>query len=94
MAVRNKDELLNTIRERFGEDTSDETLGFIEDLTDTITDLETRASDTTDWKAKYEQNDADWRTKYKERFFNPVGEEEDEPDPEPTPKMTFEDLFK
>lgn len=100
MAIRSKDEILEQIQSRFGEDTSDETISFLEDVTDTFTDLETRASgDGEDWKAKYEENDREWRQKYRDRFFSPevndnVGDtvidtdlEDDEP-----PK-TYEDLF-
>lgn len=70
-----KEELLNSIKDKFNEDTSDETLKFIEDVTDTINSYEDNSKE--DWKAKYEQNDAEWRQRYKERFFqnNPVTEE-------------------
>lgn len=100
MAIKSKDEILEQIQVRFGEDTSDETISFLEDVTDTFTDLETRASgDGVDWKAKYEQNDKDWRQRYHDRFFSPeVSDNEgdtvvdtnlDDIDP---PK-TFDDLF-
>lgn len=46
--VRTKDELLASIKDRFKDDTSDETISFIEDVSDTINDLETKASDETD----------------------------------------------
>lgn len=70
-----KEELLNSIKDKFNEDTSDETLKFIEDVTDTINSYEDNSKE--DWKAKYEQNDAEWRQRYKERFFQsePVKEE-------------------
>lgn len=97
MAVKTKDEILNSIKEKFGDDSSDEVLGFIEDVTDTFSDLEAKATDKEDWKTKYEENDKAWRTKYKERFFSPSDDNEDlsddEDDSPRTPK-TFEDLFK
>ena len=67
---RRFDALLSKIKERIGEDTSDEALRFIEDVTDTIDDYESKTKDNTDWKKKYEDNDAEWRKKYKDRFFN------------------------
>lgn len=95
MAVRSREELLNSIRARIGDDTSDEAIALIEDIQDTITDYENKANgDGTDWKKKYEDNDKEWRNKYRERFFSgtPSG---GEPDPEDKPKrMTFEELFK
>lgn len=96
MAVLSKEDFLSRITSQLGEDSSDEALAFMEDMSDTYSDLETRASDQTDWKAKYEENDKAWRDRYRERFTAPVdegidtnlGREEDKP----TPK-TFDDLF-
>lgn len=95
MAIKSKAEILELVKARIGDDTSDEALAIIEDVTDTLDDYETRIADSGDWKARYEQNDADWRKKYKERFFAPTDEPEeiDEPD-EVEEKRTFEDLFK
>lgn len=96
MAVKTREEILESVRARVGEQTDDETIAFIEDISDTLTDLETKAKgDGTDWKAKYEENDAEWRKKYTERFYS----SEPEPNPEP-PKpdgmqkpKTFAELF-
>lgn len=95
MAVRNKDEILASIQTRLGEQTDDESIAFLEDITDTLNDLETRAQgDGTDWRAKYEQNDADWRKKYTERFYNKPPEDPPETPPEDDKKpKTFADLF-
>ena len=69
MAIRTKSELMELLKNRIGEDTSDEALTLIEDFTDTLDSMENEANDGTDWKTKYEQNDAEWRQKYKNRFF-------------------------
>lgn len=62
MAVRSREEIIAQVRARVGEQTDDETIAFLEDITDTLSDLETKAKgDGTDWKAKYEENDAEWR---------------------------------
>ena len=96
MAVKTREEILAELKGRVGEQTDDETIAFLEDVTDTLSDLETRAKgDGTDWKAKYEENDAEWRKKYTERFYS------SDPDPDPessklddTPKpKTFAELF-
>lgn len=95
MAIKSKAELLELVKARIGDDTSDEALAIIEDVTDTLDDYETRIADSGDWKARYEQNDADWRKKYKERFFAPTEEPEEIDEPEKVEeKRTFEDLFK
>lgn len=97
MAVKNKDEILESIKTRVGDNTDDETISFLEDVSDTLTDLEKRASgDAEDWKTKYEENDKMWRERYTSRFFSkePEPEPKPEPDPEPEVKKTFSDLFK
>lgn len=99
MAVRTREELMDIIRNRVGEDNSDETISFLEDVTDTLDDLESKSvGDSTDWKSKFEENDASWRKKYTERFFNNSNEDDEIEDVkdveiEETPK-TFDDLFK
>ena len=72
MAVLSKEEFMNRLQERIGEDTSDEAMTFIEDMTDTFNDMETRSSGNNDeqWKQKYDELDKSWRKKYKDRFFN------------------------
>lgn len=96
MAVRTKDEILELVKARVGDDSSDEVIEFIEDITDTLNDYESRLSDSTDWRAKYEENDAEWREKYKARFFGKeVVENETEIDDEGEDKsMKYEDLFE
>ena len=96
MSVKSIEEIMAALKERLGEDTSDETLGFIEDVKDT---LEEREKDSKiDWKAKYEENDKTWRQKYRDRFFNGPKPEETEDssddEEEPRKKYTYENLFK
>ena len=95
MAVKTREEILKSIRTRVGESPDDVTISFIEDLSDTLTDLETKAKgDGEDWEQKYKDNDENWRKKYTERFFS-KSEPELEPEPESEPeKKTFADLFK
>lgn len=96
MAIRTREEILNSVRERLGDDTSDATLALVEDITDTITDYENKANNGgTNWKQKYEENDEAWRKKYRDRFYSGgSGEDDNEPDPPPKKNYTFENLFK
>lgn len=96
MAVKSKDEIMNTLKERFKDSTDDDTLSFLEDISDTYDDMSTRIDQAGDWKAKYEENDKEWRQKYHDRFFNKPKEETDpEPEPDDKPKvLRYEDLFK
>lgn len=98
MAVRTREEILESIRNIVGDNTNDETLQILEDVTDTFTDFENKTADQTDWKARYKENDEGWRKKYAERFY--TGDPSippknvDEPDEEPDDKPTrFEELF-
>ena len=94
MAILTKEQLMESIKNRVGEDTSDEALAFIENVNDTIESMSTDKN--TDWKVKYEENDAAWRQKYKDRFFNSSSEDNDD-DFEVEEKkkpMTYEALFK
>ena len=93
MAVKTKEEILESIRSRVGDSTDDETLEFLEDVTDTLTDLETRASDSTDWKEKYDELDKSWREKYRERFFSSNPKEVKTGNGEFEEKKTYESLF-
>ena len=92
MAVKTVDEIMKNVRERIGEDDSDEAIEFIEDISDTFESF----LNTEDWKTKYEENDKKWREKYRNRFFTSKEEvEEDEiEEPEEKEKKKFEDLFE
>ena len=96
MSVRTREEILESIRTRVGKQTDDETIAFLEDVTDTLTDFETRANgDGENWEQRYKDNDAEWRKKYTERFFSNEPAEPLEPkEPPETKPKTFEDLFK
>ena len=107
MAVLSKKEILEQVKTIVGENTDDTTLKFLEDISDTMDDLETKAKgDGEDWKTKYDNLDKEWRTKYQERFFNGSSEDDkDEPEndltkPQDLPEEEednspkhFEDLF-
>ena len=94
MAVKTREDILMAIRAKLGEQTDDDTIALLEDVTDTFTDLEEKAKgDGTDWKKKYEETEEAWRKKYTERFYSaepkPV-----EPEPDPEEIKNFSDLFK
>lgn len=96
MAVRTREEIITSVQTRLGEQTDDETIAFLEDITDTLNDLETRAQgDGTDWRTMYEENDAEWRKRYTERFYSKEPDNNppsDPPEDDVKPK-TFADLF-
>lgn len=97
MAVVNKDTIMERLRENFNDNDSDDVLGLLEDVTDTLNDYQSRLEENGDWKERYEQNDKEWRQKYKDRFFNNDPEPDPEPEPDKEPEKatptTFEELF-
>lgn len=97
MAVRSREEIMEAIRKRIGEDTSDEAISLLEDVTDTFADYETKVADKTDWKAKYDEMDANWRKKYIDRFSGKTGEEvkdeQEEQIKDDSEPRTFDELF-
>lgn len=97
MAVKTRDEIMEAIRKRIGEDTSDEAISLLEDVTDTLEDYETKVADKTDWKTKYDEMDASWRKKYMDRFSGKTGEEvkeeQEEQIKDDSETRTFDELF-
>lgn len=96
MAVKTMEEILESLRCRFGDEPTDDDIAMLEDITDTFTDFEEKTSDITNWKNKYEENDKAWKKKYSDRFFSkddgkvyPVEPE----DLDDKPMKTFDDLF-
>lgn len=100
MAVLTKDEFMSRLQARIGDDTSDEAMTFIEDMTDTFNDMESRTgSDNSEWETKYNELDKTWREKYKARFFDggtsadDIKNEQKENVLDDGEERTFEDLF-
>lgn len=98
MSVRTTQEIIDIIKSRIGDDTSDEALSILEDVSDTLKDYENRANpDGKDWKAEYDKLDNEWRVRYRDRFSSSG----DETTPETTTEeegtttiLSFEKLFK
>ena len=93
MAVRTTQEIIDALKESFGESPDDTQLAMLEDLSDTFTDLNEKCSD--DWKTKYEENDKAWRKRYTDRFSGNADSEQGQTnDTEPPKPLTYESLFK
>lgn len=103
-------EFMDKIKVYIGDKDDDETLQFLQDIKDTITD------DKDDWKTKYEDAvkekdslDKQWRTKFKEAFYSSdtnINNNKDNQDNTPKDNdsktdaeikaetITYDDLFK
>lgn len=83
MPMLNKEQYLDALKKLTGDDTSDETLTLIADMTETYDTLSVPASDNyreqaEEWERKYNENDQNWRKKYRDAFFNkPSDDDED-----------------
>lgn len=92
---KSKDEIMEAIKAYIGEDTSDEAISLVSDVSELF--------DEVNPDAKYTQKDMDdldksWRQKYRDRFFAPSsdagteGDDYKDDDEDNTPSK-FEDLF-
>lgn len=103
MAVLSKDELFTKVHSVLGKLETEESVSFLEDMTDTYNDMEQRANgDGENWKRKYEENDRAWSKRYSERFLhNPAinnapqtpKEHEAQVEAEKASKITIDDLW-
>ena len=93
MAIRTRDEIMSQLQSLIGEDTSDETLAFVQDVSDTLGN-DNSATRITELETKLEEQDKEWRKKYRDAFFTgkPDDNFKDEDEEEKIPKR-FEDLF-
>ena len=96
MAIKSREDLLKSLNTLIGDNSTDENLAILEDISDTLKDYEEKTADQTDWKTKYEQNDAEWRKKYKERFLSgeTIKDEQEEDVKKDSKSLTFDSLFK
>lgn len=93
MAVRTRDEIMSQLQTIIGEDTSDETLAFIQDVSDTI-GTDNSAQRITELETQLTKQDEEWRKKYRDAFF--TGKPDDsieEDEPENVKPKSFMDLF-
>lgn len=97
MSIKTKEEILSTLQTLLKEDTSDEAISILEDVTDTFDDLSSKTQgDGVDWEKKYNDLDTEWRQKYRDRFFNHSADDLDddiEPPDDHVEKVKFEELF-
>ena len=97
MAVKPLADILTSVNAIIGENTSDEALTLIEDITDSFN---AKADDDNEnWKKKYEELDQSWRNRYKERFLSgdtsiDKALEDDNDDESEEKPLTYESLFK
>ena len=99
--IRSYEEIMDAVKTRLSDDTSDEALSFIEDISDTL--KAGNNNEAEELKKKLEENDKMWRKKYMDRFFNNDVDKDIEKETdnsnmsdqeEPEAPQTFEELFE
>ena len=97
MAILTRDEYMNRIKERIGEDDSPEALSFIADMSDTFDgNADGARISELEQALESERNAlADLRKEYKERFFSGGTEGNTrKPDKKGSEEIQINDLFK
>lgn len=94
--IKTREELITSLQSILGETPDDTGIELLENVSDTLSDYETRINENGDWKNKYEENDKNWRQKYTDRFLNnePAEEAEKREQEEYNIPTSFDDLFK
>lgn len=88
MAVKSKEELIESLKAVLGEEADDNSLTLLEDVADTFD------ANQLDWKQKYDDLDRDWRKRYRDRFFEDTDDSDEfSKEEEPKKKLTYADLF-
>lgn len=101
MGILNREEFFAKLESRLSNDTSDEGIAFLEDMTDTYNDLERKANgDGVDWEARCREIDESWKKRYRHRFFSggceimgAVGNEPNVIDEYSPEEINFDSLF-
>lgn len=90
MAIKTRDELMESINNILGDNNSDEALQLLTDISDTL-GSQTDAQRITELENQLQEQDASWRKRYREAFLNGADESfEEENNKKP---KSFDDLF-
>lgn len=95
--VKTKEDMLAEIKSYIGDRTDDETVSLVENVTDTLTDMEKNGNA----EARVKEVEDMWRAKYMERFFDgdkekqniEVEEDEETEEKDKSEEITIDDLY-
>lgn len=91
--IKSISEIIETVKTRIGDNPDDESVAFLEDITDTLTDYDNKTKDNTDWKNKYDELDRSWKEKYISRFSEAVEDSKNDVEDEVETPERYDDLF-
>lgn len=92
--VKTKEEMLAEIKAYIGDRTDDETVSLVENVTDTLSDMEKNGNA----EARVKEVEDMWRAKYMERFFDgdnekKTAEAKEEEETDKAEEIKIEDLY-
>lgn len=92
--VKTKDEMLAEIKAYIGDRTDDETVSLVENVTDTLSNMEKNGNA----EARVKEVEDMWRAKYMERFFDgdkeeKIAEVKEETEDDKSEEIKIEDLY-
>jgi len=96
--VLGRDELIESVRKVIGETPSEEGVALLENVADSVTDLETKIKDIeVESKAKLDTLEAEWKDRYTRRFSETQGAVDidlhGETEESEMKKLTYDSLF-
>lgn len=95
--VKSKEEIIASLKSIIGEDSSDEAITLLEDVTDTLSvDNSAVTAELEEMKQKYTDLDNEWRKRYRDRFYGDVDTSEDDVlrDALKPQALTYDSLFE
>lgn len=95
--VKSKEEIIASLKSIIGEDSSDEAITLLEDVTDTLSvDHSAVTAELEEMKQKYTDLDNEWRKRYRDRFYGDVDTSEDDllKDALTPQALTYDSLFE
>lgn len=93
MAILSKEDFTKAITTIVGERSDEDSVKFIEDMTDTYNGLEADKNvSVSEWEQKYKALNDTWSKRYKDRFSETIEETKEQEKDEPVP-TSYDDLF-
>ena len=93
MARLNREDFTKAVTTVIGDRTDEDSVKFIEDMTDTYNGLEADKNvSVTEWEQKYNALNETWSKRYKDRFSETIVENKEQKKDETSP-TSFDDLF-
>ena len=93
--VLNNDDFVKSVKSIIGDRTDEESINFIENMTDTYNSLVADKDVTnTAWEQKYNALNETWSKRYKDRFLGGSDEQHNENHEDDNEPKSYNDLFK